>query len=172
MTVPMLSDSTSFGIDSLQTVDTLVFIDSLQVNMNPMIQKHYRIDTMTVDTIIHPYHIVYVIKDYDEIRMAATEKADTIRYAGRDVVLSIEYEDRHIFHQTINKSMFSSYIDKDEIYKYGIHYFAIESVSEDNVCFDLNVCMPDTDICYDFNLYIAKNGKVSIDEIISEEDGL
>ncbi|MDR0894652.1 MAG: hypothetical protein LBN06_05050, partial [Prevotellaceae bacterium] len=63
-----------------------------------------------------------------------------------------------------------SYIDKDEIYKYGIGHFSIEFVSEDSICFYLNVCMPDTDICYDFNLHIAKSGKVNIKELISEED--
>jgi len=132
-------------------------------------------DAIKIDTIISNYNISYLIRDNDDIisRQAVTSKGDSIllEYADRSVFISLTYNGQAILsNKEINKQTFASIIPKNEIKQYQLWLFYIKKVEVEGVLFNVNICMPDTDICYFIALYIAKSGDFTISKIEQYED--
>lgn len=137
-------------------------------------EKIYLYDSKTVDTIMEGYHISYVSRDNDSIvisSIANENKIDTSYYACRDIILTIEHE-HDSSHVIITRSMFAPFIPEEELDKYYINKFNIESVGNTGVTFYSNVCIPETDLCYFFQILISSKGNVQITDITPEEDEL
>lgn len=66
--------------------------------------------------------------------------------------------------QVIDKSLFLDYIPQSDLPNYSLCYFGLSCYdSESNVIiFSTNLCIPDTDICYDFLLHITNEGTIMI----------
>ena len=118
-----------------------------------------------VDTIINKYHISYTVQDNDEVIIT---NGGTV-FAGREVLLEIKYDGKNILNRKIDRTDFSSYIPSKEIKNYSIYYFGLERVEKDNtLTFEVSVCIPDTDISYEFELNVSSNGSIQTKEIYLE----
>lgn len=112
------------------------------------------------DTTVNDYHISYVAQDNEEEVIYYSEDH---YFVGREIIMDIKYLNDSVLHKKLTRDFFSSYIPKEEIEKYSIHYFSLDSVGHNgNVYFYLNVCQPDTDICYSFQLSVSRTGDIEI----------
>jgi hypothetical protein len=127
-----------------------------------------------VDSIIGEYHIFYeTLTNVNELISSSnvTEVTfDTLYYAGSDIQLYLEKNRKRFFQRRITKNDFAHYIGNQEISKYSIGRMYIEGVKGDSVCFSLNLCKPDSDICYDFEIYIRENGEFIMNEVNYESE--
>ncbi|MDD3037132.1 DUF4738 domain-containing protein [Bacteroides sp.] len=136
----------------------------------------YHFETEKQDTIIGDYYISYTIKDNAEIiatyPVVADKGLDTAYYAGREVELNIKCKDTTLLHKQIDKKTFASYIPIEESEKMTIYYFRLEKVNDEKkeITFSINICIPDTDICYSFEINIMNGKDMEIKEVISEEE--
>ncbi|MBP1616080.1 MAG: hypothetical protein H6Q13_3528 [Bacteroidetes bacterium] len=159
--------------------------DSAQLNMavkqvqSALQKKVSHFDLTKRDTVVDCYHISYIIQDNDEIiinsSMVDRTDLDTQYYAGREVILDIKKNGDKILHKRINRAFFSTYISKKEMQNYSIYYFNFEKIDIDKgVIFRVSLCIPDTDICYEFELCVTDKGDIIIKDvsggIVEEED--
>lgn len=130
-----------------------------------------------VDTIIGDIHISYKIQDDNQViatyPITDGKGQDTAYYANREIVLTISKEGKNIFSdRKIERTDFISYIPQNEISKYCISYFKIASVSPNDISFSISFCVPDTDVCYWFELHITNDGQTTIKEVVEEESDM
>lgn len=149
-----------------QRVDTVYLNDSVfsDVDLHKLPSNFVFNDHIErVDTTINGYHIVYTLRTSGEFHF--------VRYYGNlpvftrdmEVLLSIDNDETgmHI-NRKIQKSNFSEYIPKTEIKKYDMCSFLIERVNKNGVILSPNFCLPDTDICYMFELHFNNAGEMKI----------
>jgi len=132
-------------------------------------------DAIKVDTIIRDFHISYTIQDNDDIisRQSITCEGDSIllEYADRSVFLNLICNGQTILsNKEINKQTFKSIISKDKIEEFQLWFFGIKEVEDEGVLFNINICIPDTDMCYFLALHISKKGNFLVSEIEMEEE--
>ncbi|MFV0538641.1 MAG: DUF4738 domain-containing protein [Dysgonomonas sp.] len=147
--------------------------DSIKQSISENDVAHF--DAIGVDTVIGDFHISYVKKDNENIirRQSVTGDGESVllKYADSSVFLDIHEGGRTILsNKEINKFTFKSIIPKDEIEQYQLCFFEIEKVTNEGVLFVLNICIPDTDICYFFELNVSKNGDFIVTEIEPNEE--
>lgn len=147
--------------------------DSIKQSISENDVVHF--DAIGVDTVIGDFHISYVNKDNNNIirRQAVTGEGDSVllEYADRSVFLNIHEGRRTILsNKEINKFTFKSIIPKEEIEQYQLWFFQIKKVTNEGVLFELNICIPDSDICYFFELNITKNGDFTVTEVDPNEE--
>lgn len=127
-----------------------------------------------VDSIIGEYHIFYEtlinIKELIPTSSVAEVTGDTLYFAGTDIQLYLEKNQKRFFQKRITRDDFSKYIGNGDFSKYSIGRMYIEGVKGDSICFSLNLCKPDTDICYDFEVFIRDNGDLIINEVDYESE--
>ena len=145
-----------------------------QKKTNNLVPKEDTI-AIKVDTIIGSFHITYTIRDNDNVvsRQSITSKGDSIllEYADRSVFLDLICNGQTILsNQEINRQTFKSIIPKDEIEEFQLWFFGIKKVDDEGVLFNVNICIPDTDICYFIALHISKNGDFIVSQIEQDED--
>jgi len=168
-----LQQSTNDSIKASNNNRNDTIVTSLKNNKS----KIYHFDTVEADTIIGDYHIFYKIQDDNQViatyPIIDGKGQDTAYYANREVVLTISKEGKSILlNRKIKRKDFSSYIPKNEISKYCISYFRIVSVNPNEIKLSISFCVPDTDVCYWFELYITNDGKITIKEIVEEESDM
>jgi hypothetical protein len=95
---------------------------------------------------------------------------DTVYYAGKEIELDVKFLKNNILHKMINRELFNSYIPENEIVKYSISYFNVDKVNNTNIFFTISLCIPETDICYWFELAVSNKGDIEIKEITSDEE--
>lgn len=136
-------------------------------------------ETIMLDTIIGDFFISYIVKDNDDIindQIIYGTTGDTVQveYADRSVFLDLKHRNGQtiLSNKEINKYTFKSIVPQDGINQYQLWYFGIEKVDEEGVLFDLNICKPDTDNCYSIELYISKDGDITMSgvEPVWEDD--
>lgn len=148
-----LADSDEL-IEVMAPSDTVPQKPSLE-GMTPIGDPSFRRDTTVND-----YHISYVAQDNEEEVIYYSED---YYFVGREIIMDIKYLNDSVLHKKLTRDFFSSYIPKEEIEKYSIYYFSLDSVGHNgNVYFCLNVCQPDTDICYEFQLSVSRTGDIEI----------
>jgi hypothetical protein len=119
--------------------------------------------------------VSYVIQDNNDIiktfPITDGKGLDTIYYAGREIILDIKYLQKNILRDVINRYFFSSYIPKEEIEKYSISYFNLDRIdNNEKIFFTISLCVPETDICYWFELSVSNKGDIEIQDTTSDED--
>lgn len=126
----------------------------------------------SIDTTLNErYRVSYTLHDNSDIITVCPfvegKGIDTIYYAGRACHLSIfDIERSHILIDTeIDKSYFYSLMPQSELANYSICYFKLLYNDEmhNAIVFSTNLCVPDSDICYDFLLYVSYDGTVTIE---------
>ncbi|MDD2244973.1 MAG: DUF4738 domain-containing protein [Dysgonamonadaceae bacterium] len=127
------------------------------------------------DTTINSYHVSYIIQDNDDVittlPITDGKGLDTVYYAGREIILDVKYLKDNILHEKINRDFFNSYLSKEEIEKFSISYFNLDRVdNNEKIFFSISLCIPETDICYWFELSVSNKGDIEIKDTTSDED--
>ena len=124
------------------------------------------------DTVINNIHISYTIQDNDEIITTTyrTGKLDTLFYPGTEVILDVKYPQEDVVYKKIDRTFFASYIPRTEMTKYSVSYFKLVRVNNNELIFSVSLCMPDSDVCYWFELFVTNTDDIKIKEIIEDYD--
>lgn len=120
-------------------------------------------DPVKIDILIENIHISYIVQDNEGIVSSLSynnkSKPEITYFADRSVFINLKRGSKNILsNREIKKTDFTSIIPKNEIGKYQIGYFGIKSIENNGVTFSLNICKPDTDICYPLELFISNQG--------------
>ena len=124
------------------------------------------------DTVINNIHISYTIQDNDEIITTTyrTGKLDTLFYPGTEVILDVKYPQEDVVYKKIDRTFFALYIPRTEMTKYSVSYFKLVRVNNNELIFSVSLCMPDSDVCYWFELFVTNTDDIKIKEIIEDYD--
>lgn len=176
-----LTSCNGLGVEK-KTNNSNVFVSSEIINTSKQElsfapKKVFHSNSINQDTIVSNYHISYIIQDSDDVIMTYPitdgKGLDTVCYAGKEIVLNIKYLENNILHKKINKYFFSSYIPKKEMEKFSISYFNIDKVDNGKIIFFIiSLCIPETDICYWFELSVSNKGDIGINTILDEEEDM
>jgi hypothetical protein len=130
---------------------------------------------MKGDTIVGKFKVSYMVRDnYNDVinQKAIDGLGDTILliYPNSTAFVDITYDGQVILsNKAITKYTFNPIIPQDVIEQYQLWYFGIEKVDEDGILFSVNICIPDTSVCYPIWLYISKSGKFTMWEAELDE---
>lgn len=156
------------------SIDVDLSVKSTQVE-----RKHKVIpfEVINVDSVIGSYHILYKTQDNGQIvttyPITDGKGKDTVCYASQDVLLTINKDGKNIIlNRKIQRDDFRFFIPKNEISKYCISNFKITDVTSTEIKFSINFCVPDTDVCYWFELIVSDNGNVKINEVVEKESDM
>lgn len=121
------------------------------------------------DTIIDHFHIEYTIRENNELIPCAPYRDNPPEYyaIGQEVILNIKYMQKEIFNKVITRDFFASYI-KERFNWYAFNRFELLKVEKECSIFEISFCMPDSDVCYFFEINVNAEGKYKIKEIIEE----
>ena len=137
-------------------------------------EKKYIYPIEVFDSIIGDYQISYkVLTNVAELipsKYIINLTGDTLYYAGTDILLCLKKNGKIYFEKRINKKEFYHFLEKKDIPYYSINAILIEEVKNDRVYFFINLCIPDTDICYDFILEVGDDGDMNIKESCIESE--
>ncbi|MBS4765967.1 DUF4738 domain-containing protein [Alistipes sp. kh20] len=145
---------------------------SLLVDIQPMHNQQGNIfdsiiqsPPFVIDTIIHPFHISYIIRDNDDI--IAT---DHYAIADRSIILSVEKAGEILIsNKEIRKQNFDSIIPREFFNKVQLYTGIIWEHNDENIVILINICVPDTDICCPILLSIDSLGHFSAREEILDD---
>ncbi len=157
--------------------------DSMGVDLSikpAQVGKEHRVipfDAENVDSIIGSYHVLYKTQDNGQVvttyPITDGKGQDTVYYACGDVILTINKDGKDILlNRKIQRDDFRAFIPEKEIVKYSLCYFSIREVIDNEITFDISFCVPDTDVCYWFELVVSDNGSIKINEIIEQESDM
>ena len=153
-------------VDSEQKV---VQLEKKQVVKSNLKEIHK--DDIIVDTLISNFNVKYSIKSSNDLvttyPISDGKGQDTIYYADRNINLSVSFNNKNLYN---NKELDKSDFNFGEKERYYLNYFRIQQITSTLAIFKVSFCMPDTDICYEFELNISKKGKVEINEVIYNDD--
>ena len=137
-------------------------------------KKKYIYPIEVVDSIIGGYQITYKklinIKELIPSSYIIELTGDTLYYAGTDILLCLKKNRQVYFEKKISKKDFYPFLEKKDIPYYSINNMLIDDVKNDCVSFLINLCIPDTDVCYDFILDIGDDGGMNIKECYIEAE--
>lgn len=160
-------------IGSIKSIDTLETESKQEQSVLQKIIHHSNL--IKRDTTVKNCHISYIIQDNDEVittyPVTDGKGLDTVYYAGREIILDIKYSNGEFLNKKINKAFFASYIPNKEMQKYSISYFNLDNVdNNERIVFSISLCIPETDICYWFELYVASKENIKIENVTSDEE--
>ncbi len=129
-----------------------------------------RDEPIRCDTLVGNFQISYVVVNNGEVistRPVTDEDPITIDYTDNSVFLWLKRDDGKVImsDREINKHSFASIIPHDEIEQYQLWRFRIKRVEKHDLFFDVDICVPETDLCYFIELGISEEGEVSMSEI-------
>lgn len=150
-------------------------IDTSKQEQTFLQKKLLSVNPIKRDTTVNNYYVSYIIQDNDDkiktFPITDGKGLDTIYYAGREIILDLKYFKKSILSEKINRDFFSSYIPKEEIDKYSISYFNLDSIdNNEKIFFTISLCVPETDICYWFEISVSNKGDIEIQDTTSDED--
>lgn len=135
-----------------------------------------RLAILKIDTTMECFQIYYLIKENEDTicKTGVDSKGNSLllKYPDRSVFLTLKQDGNTILsNKEILKKDFESIIPHEEIKNYQLWSFTINDVDEQRVYFHVNICIPDTDLCYLIELSISSEGKFSLQEIDEGEMG-
>ncbi len=93
-----------------------------------------------------------------------------IEYCDRYIDLLISHDGIEVLPELrITKSFFSDIIPENEIQKLTITFFDIIHFSDSGIEFLIDICEPDTDICYPIDILVTQKGEIIITKRDVEE---
>jgi len=122
-----------------------------------------------VDTIISDFHIKYLMVEANEkVIKQGTDWQGTnllIEYCDAYVDLSISYDTINVLPKlTLVKEYFDDIIPEKEIQRLTISNFYIMQISDSEVQFKINICIPDTSDCYQIYITVTQQGDITLKE--------
>lgn len=84
--------------------------------------------------------------------------------------LIIKNKNKDVLNKIFKKEFFSNIIPYDEMKFYHFSVFIFDRIDKENLLFFINICKPDTDICYPIQMTIDKNGNIETLELDDELD--
>ncbi|MBE6284389.1 MAG: DUF4738 domain-containing protein [Mediterranea massiliensis] len=149
---------------SINKMDSISVLESESIE-NLIKKNIYHI----TDTAIDRYTINYYSFDRDEV---ISQKAyyendiiDTISFPTRNITLNIKFENELFFQKEFSRNDFSEFFSSDDLKDFTIHRLWFHGINNGKLLFEINLCVPDTDACVDFEIVIDKNGDYDINEI-------
>ena len=156
--------------------DSLVVIssDTNVVDTNIVSEKIRIIpsDEEMVDSVIGNFRIKYrIYENEDRLPTSNPSIGEKVYYfAGSDIELSVDYNEKNILNRLIKKDTFKDYFlgYGIDITRYSISSLDILSVEKEMLNLELQICIPDTDLCCYFILKIDNEGTMTIEESFDE----
>lgn len=132
---------------------------------------HY--ESEHVDTIVDNYHVQYMIAPNGNYVTEITPKGKIYNHEDMSIYMNIKKDETSILdNKEISKKDFTYKISAQELDDYVISSFYIKRLDVDGIVFSINICIPDTDECYSFELQVSEKGRFTITEMeIGEMDG-
>ncbi|WP_081698283.1 DUF4738 domain-containing protein [Bacteroides graminisolvens] len=170
-------NGTKNKINDKNTRDTI----SVDLSIKPgQVERKHKVipfESVNVDSIIGRYHVLYKTQDNGQVvtkyPIIDGKGKDTVYYACRDMILTINKDGKDILlNRKIQQDDFRAFIPEKEIVRYSLSYFSIREARNNEIVFEISFCVPDTDVCYWFELIVLDNGDVKINEIIVEESDM
>jgi len=157
--------------------------DSISANLSEKVkmieskQKVIHYDLFNEDSIVGSYHILYRSQENGKIvttyPITDGKGKDTVCYTCQDVVLTITKNGKDILlNRKMQRDDFEIFIPKNEISNYSLSNFSIKEVRNSETVFDISFCIPETDICYLFELIVSDNGSFKIKEVLEKESDM
>ncbi|TJZ53557.1 DUF4738 domain-containing protein [Sphingobacterium olei] len=145
--------------DSVENKNEVEKSSSSNIDSNKEIADTYTQNIVSKrDTMVDNYSIRFKILQLRTEIASKNQMLDSKAF-DNEIILTILAGNDKIIEQHINKEDFKEFIPAEEMIYYQLSVFDFESYMNEEFCFFVNVCVPDTDICYTFNLFIDKNGK-------------
>lgn len=132
--------------------------------------EHYFEKKEKVDSVMGNYRITYeFLPNRNQLIYSPfieESTGDTVRfyYIGTDIALCLKKNDRTYLKKTFSIKDFVPFLEAEDVSHYDISSLNIREVKDDSVFFDLGLCIPDTDLCYDFTMGVGDDGGISIRE--------
>jgi hypothetical protein len=107
-----------------------------------------------------------------EIKFKKPIVGDTITFFDHEIRIQILDKNQQVFHEwKIEKELFDDIIPEEEMPFYQISICHLEATEELYWLFFVNICQPESDICYPIELKIFTNKTISCKEIeVSDEE--
>lgn len=125
------------------------------------------------DTIIQDFKIHYTLTETNDkiyfFQYGESGKKEKTYSFDKIVELDITKSGTSIFSNKISKYDFKKYIP-NEFQNYQLSVFQIEKLSTQGIVFFINICKPDSDECYTFNLTVLNKDRFEISEVNNDED--
>lgn len=122
-----------------------------------------------VDTVIGKYAINYYSSDVKELILQEVQyengMIDTISFPCRNITLSVKYGTDLLFQKEFSRNDFSDFFSPNDLKDFAIHRLWFCGIKNGKLFFKINLCVPDSDACVDFEIVIDENGDCDIDEI-------
>ncbi|MFR1236117.1 MAG: DUF4738 domain-containing protein [Barnesiella sp.] len=184
------SNLDSFGKDIIVINDSInkkiindndsIYKVNLKTYLSRIEQKNNDIsywEPIKVDTVIEDYYVSYVIINNADTVVNTVNygkgEFTVFKFLDVSVYLNVMYKSRIIMHnKEFTKFFFDNIIPLKDINKYSIVSFYINGITSGEISFSLNICIPDSDICYPISLSINNDGVIntSLEEEIWEEN--
>lgn len=146
----------------------MLFIIKTTLADNPK-QRIISLEKVSFDTIIEDYSINYTIVNNKNIVKTFFKNSDTTYYYDRTLILSIKYKDMNILqNKEFTKMHFKFHFpnNDDDINKYCIQSVDIDKTNKDYISFIVTLCIPDTDLYYDFPFVVYNDSSIIIKKTI------
>ncbi|MFN3907637.1 MAG: DUF4738 domain-containing protein [Flavobacterium sp.] len=110
-----------------------------------------------------------LVEKQSEVKLKKPIIGGQITYLDQELIIQLLDKNQQFYHQwKIEKQLFEDIIPEEEMPFYEISTCHLEATEELYWLFSVNICQPDTDICYRIELKIFANKTISWREI--EED--
>ena len=149
----------------------MLFIIKSTFAENPK-RRIISLEKVSFDTIIEDYYINYTIGNNKNIVKTFFKNSDTTYYYDRTLILSIKYRDMNILqNKEFTKMDFKFHFpnNDDDINKYCIQSIDIDKINKDFISFIVTLCIPDTDLYYDFPFIVYNDSSIIIKNPLEEE---
>lgn len=157
--------------ETVNNSDTVTVPDTAKINLTT---EESPKNTIQKDTIIQDFKIHYTLTETSEkiyfFQYGESGKKEKTYSFDKIVELDITKSSSPIFSKRISKYDFKKYIP-NEFQNYQLSIFQIEQVDARGIVFFINICKPDSDECYTFNLTVKNKNSFEINEVDNEEEG-
>lgn len=137
------------------------------------------------DTTIVKYDEASTIRDFFSegerfsVKLSTVNLDDkTVQYSGqlfsdREVVLLVEGSSSVNYKKRINKEIFLELSEGINVSKYLIYKASFSDTLDPLFlfCIEVNLCMPETDDCYFFQLNFNKDGAYTVKRLVVQDEG-
>ena len=123
------------------------------------------------DSINKDFRIKYTIHKTSSTVHRRNNKAEGIQNYDQVVTLTVIKGEKFVLKERVfRKEDFKAIVPKSEMKYYQLSVFLFDFSTDNSFVFFVNICHPDTDICYTINMSISENGKIVLTEYDQDFD--